>query len=341
MVKTYQIIHRQTGADSFDLDMISRILTAHFQASSTGAVGAEALARSHNKDRSRDPLYNQSKMYSELFRMLGWLRPPLGRRLEFRNTFLGDLIAEDWVERQDLVDGLLRESLLAITFPNPAAENIGVTNQRPFRWLLLLTAQLNELITRHEMILGMLTVLDDQDEGALNAAVDRVLSVRGNQAELETALQEAARAARTQLNTLWNYTRFPVGVMKSARVGWGTAERVTGLYERPVSALKLSALGLATAERAEAAVDVRESALVKYTFAERVQFAVFAYFAMLIRAGLEETDVEGDLVAARRGAARILSDLSITTPSGLIYSPFQQAADDVIAAGLRAEPGVS
>ncbi|MES2143060.1 MAG: hypothetical protein V4516_01585 [Pseudomonadota bacterium] len=38
-------------------------------------MGEEAVARSTRADRSRDPLYNQLKMYAELFRTLGWLHP--------------------------------------------------------------------------------------------------------------------------------------------------------------------------------------------------------------------------------------------------------------------------
>ena len=72
--------------------------------------------------------------------MLGWLRTS-EKRLEFVTTILGDLIAEDFVGRPDLIYGLFRQCLLAVTFPNPSTENIGITNHRPFRWLLLLTAE--------------------------------------------------------------------------------------------------------------------------------------------------------------------------------------------------------
>jgi hypothetical protein len=172
LVNTYRLIYQGAkDLDSFDLDTMSKIMTSHHQASSRGAVGAEALARSREEDRSRDPLYNQSKMYSEVFRMLGWLRPA-DRRLAFRTTILGDLVASDFVSRPDLVDALLRECLLGITFPNPATDNVGVSNHRPFRWLLLLAAKLDGVISRHEMILGVLAVTDDLKPGCFEAAVN-------------------------------------------------------------------------------------------------------------------------------------------------------------------------
>ena len=116
LVHIYRLVYAGTkGQPTFDLDEMSRILTAHLQASSRGAVGAEALSRSSEDDRSRDPLYNQSKSYSEVFRMLGWLRPG-NQRLAFTSTLLGDLIAEDFAGRNDLTNGLFRECLLAMHF---------------------------------------------------------------------------------------------------------------------------------------------------------------------------------------------------------------------------------
>lgn len=336
MLNTYRLIHRELGGASFDLDAISEVLTRYFQASSSGAVGADALARSQNVDRSRDRLYNQSKMYTELFRMLGWMRP-MGRRLQFQTTLLGDLLAEDWLERNDLVDGLMRESLLGITFPNPTTNNVGVVNSRPFRWLLLLAAELGGSITRHEMILGLLGVVDDLRDGAFQAAVDSIVSVRGSTDRLEAALAAAAEASNIQLNTLENYTRFPVGVLSSERIGWGTSESVEGIYETRTRAVTLTALGRATAEWLVDAIDVREASIERYGIDERAAFANYGYFAMLVRAGLDETEVEADLVGARAGAQTILADLGITGPSTFLYSPLQQAADDVIAATAGTE----
>jgi hypothetical protein len=54
---------------SFGLDDISKTLVEKNLATSCGYMGQEALSRSTRKDRSRDQLYNQSKMYSELFKI--------------------------------------------------------------------------------------------------------------------------------------------------------------------------------------------------------------------------------------------------------------------------------
>ncbi len=313
--------------ETFDLDFMTAALTEHFQASSRGAVGAAARERSANVDRSRDPLYNQLKMYSEVYRMLGWLRPG-EKRLEFSTTILGDLIAEDFAERPDLVYGLLRQCLLAVTFPNPSTNNIGVRNHRPFSWLLLLTAELGGSITRHEMILALLAVTDDRDPAAFDEALERVKAVRGgSRSALDTAVERFATSAEVQVNTLENYTRLPVGVLKSPHIGWGESERISAIYDKPVSALSLTALGRSDAEWVRAAIDVRETELVGFDLDKRAHFANYAYYAMLQRL---EIDVREDLAISEEGCQPVLTDLSVLGPDQLLYSPVQQADDEVL-----------
>jgi len=311
---------------------MTEVMTEHFQASSRGAVGATARSRSTEIDRSRDPLYNQLKMYSEVYRMLGWLRPA-GRRLEFTTTILGDQVAVDFWGRPDLLYGLIRQCLLSITFPNPLTNNVGVSNQRPFRWLLSLAAELGGLITRHEMIVGMLAVTDDLRGGALEEAAERILALRGNgRSVLETAVEAYALDSKIQVTTLENYTRLPVGVLKSTEIGWATSVRAVGLYDKPIDALELSGLGSATAEWVANAIDVREADLEGFTLEERAYFANFGHYAMLLRAGLDPSEVDDELRHAEAGCAKVLNELGIELPGDFLYSPVQQASDEVLVA---------
>ncbi len=334
MIHNYRLIFEATEralVDVFDLDFMTAVLTNNYQASSRGAVGATARERSAAVDRSRDPLYNQLKMYSEVYRMLGWLRPG-ERRLEFTTTILGAQIADDFADRPDLMFGLLRQCLLAVCFPNPATENVGVVNQRPFAWLLQLTAALGGVITRHEMILGLLAVVDDQSPGALPAAVSAIRTVRGGSRDvLDKAVSKYAQSAKVQVNTLENYTRLPVGVLKSVDVGWANSGRVGGLYSKPLEALTLSALGLADASWADGAIDVRERQLDTFAIDERAHFANYAHYAMLVRSGLELSAVEKAITKASRGCRSILNQLGVDSPERLLYSPLQQADDRVLA----------
>ena len=88
-IRIFQALFEELGYDTeFSLDDISTALINKNLASSSGYMGNEALSRSYNKDRSRDKLYNQSKMYAELFRSLGWFRTTKSR-LNFSLSYLG------------------------------------------------------------------------------------------------------------------------------------------------------------------------------------------------------------------------------------------------------------
>lgn len=340
MINSYQLIHdgaKSANLEVFDLDFMTRIMTEHFQASSSGAVGEDARGRSSNIDRSRDPLYNQLKMYSEVYRMLGWLRPAT-RRLEFSTTILGDLIAEDFADRLDLIYGLFRQCLLAVTFPNPSTTNIGVTSQRPFRWLLLLMANLEGTITRSEMIVGLLAAINDRDKQAFSETVDLIANLRGGRrSHLDEEVEGYAEYVGVQVNTLENYTRLPVGVLKSPQVGWAKSQRTRGLYDKPIEALVLSTLGRSDAQWLDGAQDVREDQLASFDMDERANFANYGYYAMLLRSGLEFSLLEEDLQRAETGCERLLKSLGIGDPFDLLYSPVQQADEAVLARAAAIE----
>ena len=94
LIRLFQSLFLElASAKSFSLDDMSKAMVMNNLAASCGRMGEEALERSTRDDRSRDPLYNQSKMYSELFRALGWITSAPDSRLNFRFTTLGAHVA--------------------------------------------------------------------------------------------------------------------------------------------------------------------------------------------------------------------------------------------------------
>ena len=96
----------------FDLDDMTQAMVDRNNVSSQGAFGEEAIRRSTRKDRSRDPLYNQSKMYAELYRTLGWFQSTTGA-LRFAFSWLGEHAAETPDPKP-----LAVECLLGMAYPN-------------------------------------------------------------------------------------------------------------------------------------------------------------------------------------------------------------------------------
>jgi len=322
------------GTDPFGLDFMTEVVISEGQASSQGAQGAMALARSRRDDRSRDPLYNQLKMYSEIYRMLGWMRPTPESRLTFETTLLGEALAFDTEGNRRLRFGIIRESLIALTYPNMTTENIGVKSQRPFVWLLQLAANLGGLITRHEMILGLLAQVDDQKPRALANAVTQIEELRQQpvSAAIESAADFAAKEG-VQLNSLENYTRFPVGVLSSAPIGWGAPISTRDLYRgsKAVKAIQLTQRGIETAGQMEQKVFVRSEDLGLFSLEERADLASLAYYVILKRAGFADPIVDEELTRYSQQASVSLTRLGVSNPMELIFSPFTQETDEVLS----------
>lgn len=176
-VRIFQSLYTDlNAAETFTLDDMSLALIRRNLASSCGHVGEEALRRSTREDRSRDPLYNQSKMYSELYRTLGWMSPQPEDKLKFNFTYLGAHVAE----AQHDVNALVRECVLGIAYPNEVVEVKTDAHIRPFGCILRSMLALNGLLFRDEMIIGPLCSEDDRAEKDFIEMIAKIKSVRGS-----------------------------------------------------------------------------------------------------------------------------------------------------------------
>lgn len=322
-VTVFQLLYRNLESQTdFGQDDIVRVLIAEGQASSCGAIGELALERSTRRDRSRDPLYNQAKMYSELYRQLGWLHTG---RDSGHFDFPG--IAQ-YVARDGWPSGLIEESLYSIVFPNPYVESRGGHILRPFALLLKSMRELDGVMCRDEMIVAVLSAEDDRDHSKCAAKVEMVSAMRGHHDRLADALDEAAGGV--QLNTVRNYTRFPLGVLRST--DWARPERNKALYGRSLTAYRLTEQGEATADRLLSKVDVRHSDLESSGDPGRAAFVLLAIYEMLGRAGYDITRVRPHFSHLRGVCSGILSQLGTDDFGDILYSPYQQAPKSDLSA---------
>jgi hypothetical protein len=328
MVGTFRLIHDAAQAqEDFDLDFAVRVLIERYQVSSSGAVGEEALRRSTRDDRSLDPLYNQLKMYSELWRMLGWIHPT-SSQLRFRTTSLANYLCEPGYLSPES-RRLVQECLLAITFPNPNTENRGIVNLQPFPALLRMMHRMDGMISRDEMIVGIYELLDDQQPGAFEAKVVKVQRLRGDFAALQRELE--ATAAPRQVNTLQNYTRFPIGALQSSIVQWAVSERLREPYGRPVPFLRLTEIGASVVANLDGRVDVREQHLRSFSNEVRAKFAIIAFYSMIERCGFDIGPVADELARLEVDCGDLYAQLGIGSRASIHYSPMQQADRSIVA----------
>lgn len=332
MLRIYALIVRsaiEIDAEEFDLDFMVKVAASNFQASSRGAIGKTAILRSTQEDRSRDPLYNQLKMYSEIYRNLGLLRP-VEQRLRFRTTILGMSLAIDF-SNDEISNGITRECLLAMTFPNAASSSLGVEMHRPFRWLLMLMAELGGTITRHEMILGLLDVENDRIPKEFGKKVDLILDLRKKgRSDLMKSVGRIAKSVNVQVNTLENYTRFPIGVLNSSVTGWAESKSLEEIYDRKMVGLKLTDYGFQTAKALDLTADIRICDFQDARMNDRVHFSRFAYYSLLYRAGLRQSDFLLELDSSSIESRSLIERLGIASPSSFIFSPFLEESDEVL-----------
>lgn len=312
-LRIYQTLFKAIGADkTFTLDDISYILAINGLTASCGYSGEEGLKRSNRDDRSRDPMYNQSKMYSELFRLLGWMHPVDGQ-LNFQNTWLGAKIADGGAG----VKPLTLECVLAITYPNFAVTANPTHKCRPFKTILQVANMLGGRISMDEMIIGPLSLPTDSSKKSIRECAEKLEALRGVKRGANNEALRLAESAGTQYNTFKNYTRFPIAMLKWS--GWVTPEGSKG--KDGTKYFELSDLGKTTAKLIEEYDDVRADHIAKAQSSDRAALAKLGAIMMIERAGLNTSQYAKSKVTLSDTVKK--SNLADVTKS-ILFSPFIQ-----------------
>ncbi len=309
-------------------DIVEAVVRANL-ATSSGYMGAEAVSRSTRDDRSRDPLYNQIKMYAELFRTMGWLHPTAASSLNFTFTLLGEQLVAAGREYWPL----LEECILGIAYPTRVLSVKGDFELRPFAFVLRVMSASGAYLSRDEMIIGPLSAPSDRDANSLKSVVNKIAAARKSPDAMNAELSALASARQTQVNTLQNYTRWPIAVLRdsgwveqgTARFGNGKKYPVWGLTKR----------GIEIVGRIENAQDIRVSDVESLTAEQRNAVALVSHYQMLDRAGFDVGPMKERLDEATAVAAPIVAASSGSSGS-LLFSPFQSMSLQAIESAFPA-----
>lgn len=294
----------------FGIQDIETAMIAKKNVTSQGAIGSEALRRSRDKkDSSLQGIYNQCKMYAELYRTLGWIHSTESQ-LSFCITALGHHLAT----ASDPA-ALTRECLLGVAFPNEVLNVKGDNKVRIFGTILFAISELNTL-SRDEMIAGPLSIEDDTQPEQLHAMVDDLRRMRRTRGELDKRLDKISAARNIQRHpTMENYTRFPLAALPWA--GWATKGRISGLT--------FTEEGRVVAERVSATVDLRLGDFIAVPNHVKGPLIVASHYRMLERGGFDVDSVEVTISRAES----VLADAGYR--GSILFSPFQQLARSTIA----------
>lgn len=308
----------------FTHDDATNVLVNLGLASSSGAIGQEALRRSTRADRTRDPLYNQHKMYSEVYRMLGWYQPG-SQRTNFTFTDLASTINEATDIKQKKI---FEECVIGITFPNFLVENRGGNNIRPFLFLLKIMNSLGGLILRDEIIVSVLNLNNDREHNILKKQINKILKLRTDYKLLTSELLELSHINETQINTLQNYTRFILGTL--VYNGWAIQIREKSIYNKKLVSYKLTDYGKSFIDGLNYKIDIRHSDIVDFNIETRASFTLLSFYSFYKRIGysLEEyRDIIKELITK---CEPIFTKFKIESIDDVIYYPIQQSTREEI-----------
>ena len=303
----------------FSLDDISSTLVDRNLVTSSGFIGDEALLRSTRKDRSRDPLYNQSKLYSELFKVLGWIHP-LKRRLNFQFTYFGAHVVAAKLDPSSI----LEESILGIAYPNDILNVKGNYQLRPFATFLRTLGALDGLLARDELIIGPMRLDDDRDDQLFNNMVREIQSLRGSWQALDDKMKIIASQRGIKLNTMGNYTRFPLAVLRWT--GWTVDETNKVIYNRSKKFNKLTTKGYRALEFVNSSKELRKIDLEKMDRTTRDAIIRVSFYQILGRANFDTDPVEPILVEDK---VLVEGYLESSDPH-ILFSPFQELHSDYL-----------
>lgn len=309
----------------FTLDDISRTLTAMNLAASSGFVGKQALQLSTRDNRSRDPLYNQSKMYTELYRSLGWMCSNEKKALLFSFTLLGEHVATVKVDPRSIFE----ESILGINYPNQIIDNKNTDASRTFACILRAAYALDGVICRDEIILGAMNV-DDTDKEAFNNIIAYIKRFRGNFNILRSEIESLSQNTKIQINTLRNYTRFPISALVYCE--WFEKERTSALYpnSRNMVTLKMTPYGYEKVEWLNSVLDVRISFYEQLEMRLRPAMIRLGFYTMLQRANFDIAPIIAEIASDKKAIA----NYAAADTGDILFSPYQTIKSKTANAAL-------
>ena len=317
-VNVYTAAFGQLYGQVFNLDSMVAAVVKENLATSSGYMGAEAISRSTRPDRSRDPLYNQLKMYAELFRALGWIHPTEQSALNFTFTLLGHQVAK---AKQHYL-ALMGETVLGISHPSPVLDIKGGHELRPFAFLLLTMLASDDALSRDEIIVGPLSTASDRSEDAVQHVAALIETLRVAPENIAAALAKVAAEQNVQANTLKNYTRWPIAVMRD--LGW--TEKARRSFQnggKSFEVHQLTETGRRVADGVSASADLRLDQVDQLPLETKAIVSIHAHYRMLERAGFDLELVNPKLKQQEQALGRALSMLGIPQGRPLLFSPFQ------------------
>ena len=283
MLRIFKIIYAHLSKSKyFTLDNMAKVMTAENVASSSGYIGSVALEKSYERiDKTRNPIYNQAKMYAEVYRFMGWIASLPDQALNFNFTFLGVQVANTGAGIKDLFE----QCLLGITYPNEILDVKFSERNKPFVSILLFAENLDGRICRDEIILTAMVTKDFYSINEFEEKIKYIQELRNSEENriLEKEKLKLEEKIGIRPFTMENYTRFVISSL--VFTGWFEKKKVKE-YGKNNTFLVLTNKGKELVKRLKKIAIINTEGLIKQSIEEQANISKISLLQMLKRANL-------------------------------------------------------
>lgn len=314
MIDIFKLLYANLStANSFDLNNMADIMVSANVASSSGYIGMQALEKSYeHTDSSRNPLYNQAKMYAEVYRLLGWMVSGEDAALNFKFTFLGVHIAT----AGDDSSKLFEQCLLGISYPNKILDVKFKDINKPFVSIIRVASLLGGEICRDEILIGPMNVPNGYDPDQIKNIIKIITSIRSTKkySNLEQSLKRLTQELNISINTARNYTRFVI----SSLVFCGWMDKCTSfIYGEKKDFLRITPKGRELASWLDNVSSINTTSLVNVKKENLQRISKLGILQMLKRADFV---VDHELLGIQKDTG---ADKDIFGSEEILFSPYQ------------------
>lgn len=316
---------------AFDLEEFANTVAQKHMMSSNGFSGKQALDESRTDDKSKDSMLMDSKLYVEVFRMLGWLVPKEPQQsYPVVISFLGEHIAKSATNWKPLY----RECLINMISQTEFTTNVKYSeNCRPMVAILQFAIELDGIITSREMCMGPMC-LNDNTPNSFTKLCEELRDLRNKtDAERKAAFRKFAKNLDMQENSVVNCTRFPI----AALVGAGFLKPISKIIGgKTQHCFEITKAGRDICSTVMSLRDMRLDEFNKYAKKEQDALIRLGFFSMLERAGYDISAKASTVRRDKQTCKHILNGKNI------LFSPYQILHKDLVnnALGITQEHGV-
>ena len=217
---------------------------------------------------------------------------------------------------------MLGETVLGIAYPSHVIESHSGQAIRPFSTILRTMLACGRGLSRDEMIVGPLSTASDRRQSDLDALAAQIDTLREGPGAIREALEEVSERRGVQVNTLRNYTRWPIAVMRDLQ--WTTKERENYRESgRTFEIHRLTATGRRRAESLQSLCDLRVTDVDPLPPDQKRALCRRAHFAMMERSGFNVSTVQDQLHEEEGTHREALQALEVPADRPILFSPFQ------------------